>query len=67
MGKVGDNLLPLVFFFFFFLLTVFYLSMQGFAADVKYIELCARQIARVSESSKIIVEKSTVPARTAET
>ena len=37
------------------------------AADLKYIELCARQIARVSTTDKIIVEKSTLPVRTAET
>jgi UDPglucose 6-dehydrogenase len=35
------------------------------AADLKYIELCARQIARVSKSDKIVVEKSTLPVRTA--
>lgn len=39
---------------------------KGMAADLKYIELCARQIARVSKSDKIIVEKSTLPVRTAE-
>lgn len=38
----------------------------GKAADLKYIELCARQIAQVSESDKIVVEKSTLPVRTAE-
>jgi UDPglucose 6-dehydrogenase len=38
---------------------------KGKAADLKYIELCARQIARVSKSDKIIVEKSTLPVRTA--
>lgn len=40
---------------------------KGMAADLKYIELCARQIANVSTSNKIIVEKSTLPVRTAET
>tara|TARA_R110002020_G_scaffold417440_10_gene626622 strand:- start:210 stop:1604 length:1395 start_codon:yes stop_codon:yes gene_type:complete len=39
---------------------------KGMAADLKYIELCARQIASVSKSNKIIVEKSTLPVRTAE-
>jgi UDPglucose 6-dehydrogenase len=39
---------------------------KGMAADLKWIELCARQIARVSKSDKIIVEKSTLPVRTAE-
>ena len=39
---------------------------KGMAADLKYIELCARQIARVSKTNKIIVEKSTLPVRTAE-
>jgi UDPglucose 6-dehydrogenase len=43
-----------------------YGSGKGMAADLKYIELCARQIARVSKSDKIIVEKSTLPVRTAE-
>ncbi|MFC4817394.1 MULTISPECIES: UDP-glucose 6-dehydrogenase [unclassified Flavobacterium] len=39
---------------------------KGMAADLKYIELCARQIARVAKSDKIVVEKSTLPVRTAE-
>jgi UDPglucose 6-dehydrogenase len=39
---------------------------KGQAADLKWIELCARQIARVSKNDKIIVEKSTLPVRTAE-
>lgn len=39
---------------------------KGMAADLKYIELCARQIAAVSKTDKIIVEKSTLPVRTAE-
>jgi UDPglucose 6-dehydrogenase len=38
---------------------------KGMAADLKYIELCARQIASVSKSDKIVVEKSTLPVRTA--
>jgi UDPglucose 6-dehydrogenase len=38
---------------------------KGMAADLKYIELCARQIAEVSTTDKIIVEKSTLPVRTA--
>ena len=40
---------------------------KGMAADLKYVELCARQIARVAKNDKIIVEKSTLPVRTAET
>lgn len=40
---------------------------KGQAADLKWIELCARQIARVSTSDKIVVEKSTLPVRTAST
>jgi len=43
-----------------------YGSGKGLAADLKYIELCARQIARVSKTDKIVVEKSTLPVRTAE-
>ena len=39
---------------------------KGMAADLKYIELCARQIAKVSTTDKIVVEKSTLPVRTAE-
>ena len=38
---------------------------KGMAADLKYVELCARQIAEVSTSDKIVVEKSTLPVRTA--
>jgi len=40
---------------------------KGQAADLKWIELCARQIARVSTTDKIVVEKSTLPVRTAGT
>ena len=39
---------------------------KGMAADLKWIELCARQIARVATSDKIVVEKSTLPVRTAQ-
>lgn len=39
---------------------------KGMAADLKYIELCARQIAEVATSDKIVVEKSTLPVRTAQ-
>ena len=39
---------------------------KGMAADLKYIELCARQIAHVAKNDKIVVEKSTLPVRTAE-
>lgn len=38
---------------------------KGQAADLKWIELCARQIARVAKTDKIVVEKSTLPVRTA--
>ena len=38
---------------------------KGQAADLKYVELCARQIAEVATSDKIVVEKSTLPVRTA--
>jgi UDPglucose 6-dehydrogenase len=38
---------------------------KGMAADLKYIELCARQIAKVAKNDKIVVEKSTLPVRTA--
>ena len=39
---------------------------KGYAADLKYVEACAKQIAEVSKTNKIIVEKSTVPVRTSE-
>jgi len=38
----------------------------GRAANIKNCELCARQIAKASTSDKIVVEKSTVPVRTAD-
>ncbi|GGW50892.1 nucleotide sugar dehydrogenase [Arenibacter certesii] len=38
---------------------------KGQAADLKFIELCARNIARVAKDNKIVVEKSTLPVRTA--
>ncbi len=38
---------------------------KGQAADLKYVELCARNIAKVAKDDKIIVEKSTLPVRTA--
>ncbi|XP_041359967.1 UDP-glucose 6-dehydrogenase-like isoform X2 [Gigantopelta aegis] len=39
---------------------------KGRAADLKYIESAARMIASVAQSSKIVVEKSTVPVKAAE-
>jgi len=39
---------------------------KGQAADLKFIELCARQIAAVAKDDKIVVEKSTLPVRTAD-
>lgn len=38
----------------------------GRAANIKNCELCARKIAEVAQNDKIVVEKSTVPVRTAE-
>lgn len=38
----------------------------GKAADLRYIESAARMIASVAEGPKIIVEKSTIPVKTAE-
>ena len=40
---------------------------EGMAADLKYVEICARQIGKYAKSDKIVVEKSTLPVRTAET
>ena len=39
---------------------------KGMAADLTYVEQCARRIAEVATSDKIVVEKSTLPVRTAE-
>ncbi|MDD2524860.1 MAG: UDP-glucose 6-dehydrogenase [Bacteroidales bacterium] len=39
---------------------------KNMAADLKFVELCARQIANNAEGNKIVVEKSTLPVRTAE-
>jgi UDPglucose 6-dehydrogenase len=39
---------------------------KGRAADLKYVELSARQIAQTATSDKIVVEKSTLPVRTAQ-
>ena len=39
---------------------------KGMAADLTYVEQCARRIAKVATSDKIVVEKSTLPVRTAE-
>ncbi len=38
----------------------------GMAADLVYVEACAKDIAKHSNSDKIVVEKSTLPVRTAE-
>ena len=37
----------------------------GRAANLEYVEKCARKIAEVSQGHKIVVEKSTLPVRTA--
>lgn len=38
----------------------------GMAADLTHVERCARMIANVATSNKIVIEKSTLPVRTAE-
>ena len=38
----------------------------GMAADLRHVEACAQHIARVATTNKIVVEKSTLPVRTAE-
>ncbi len=38
----------------------------GKASDLQYVEACARRIAAVARDDKIVVEKSTLPVRTAE-
>ena len=40
---------------------------KGYAADLSFIKSSAKQIAEVSKTDKIIIEKSTLPVRTAET
>ncbi len=39
---------------------------KGMAADLKYIESSARTIAKVAKTDKIVVEKSTIPIKTAQ-
>jgi len=38
----------------------------GMAADLRFIEACAKDIAKYSKYNKIVIEKSTLPVRTAE-
>ncbi len=38
----------------------------GYASDLKWVESCARQVSKYSKGHTIIVEKSTVPVKTAE-
>ncbi len=38
----------------------------GMASDLKWVEACARQVAMHSVGDTIVVEKSTLPVRTAE-
>jgi len=38
----------------------------GMAADLRYVEACAKNIARIATTNKIVIEKSTLPVRTAE-
>jgi UDPglucose 6-dehydrogenase len=38
----------------------------GYAADLGYVESATRHIAKVAQGDKIVVEKSTVPCRTAQ-
>ena len=38
----------------------------GMAADLSYVEACTKNIARVAKTDKIVIEKSTLPVRTAE-
>lgn len=39
---------------------------KGMASDLKYVELCARNIAEVAKTDKIVIEKSTLPVITAQ-
>jgi len=38
----------------------------GMAADLRFVEACAKNIAQVAKTDKIVIEKSTLPVRTAE-
>ena len=38
----------------------------GYAIDLKWVESSARQVAKYSEGHTIVVEKSTLPMKTAE-
>ena len=38
----------------------------GMAADLRYVEACAKNIAQIAKTDKIVIEKSTLPVRTAE-
>jgi len=38
----------------------------GMAADLRFVEACAKNIAQVAITDKIVIEKSTLPVRTAE-
>ena len=38
----------------------------GMAADLTYVEECAKNIAKIASNDKIVIEKSTLPVRTAE-
>ena len=39
---------------------------KGYAADLSNIEKCAKEIGKYSNSDKIVIEKSTLPVKTAE-
>jgi UDPglucose 6-dehydrogenase len=39
---------------------------KGYAADLTYVRQCAKTIADISKTNKIVVEKSTLPVKTAE-
>ena len=38
----------------------------GMAADLRYVEACTKNIAQVAKTDKMVIEKSTLPVRTAE-
>ena len=40
---------------------------SGQASDLRWVEACARQVAKCARGKTIVVEKSTLPVRTAET
>jgi len=52
--------------FVFLLILFFFKTKKGRAADLRYVEEAAREIAQIATTNKIVVEKSTVPVKACE-